>query len=621
MRISYSTLFRKSLPTALLLSLAVGASANAQIAKKGRGDAELSVAIHDKHDGSHFRELFIQEIINGKKEKKLRKLSFANGSAPAGLKSGDRVRLRNAKVDKKTGNVRVGAGSGDFELLSSAAPVATEGLRSVLVLKVNTTNGSPGCSLSQLNDVMTVASNVTKESSYNKLYYSPIQTGEVSINYDATSCDYNQVTSLANSAYGSTINNFNHVVYVFAGNCSSIAWAFFNSNRAYVRADYCGGAAVSDLYVHELGHNLGMHHASTDGNNDGIVDNEYGDMSCQMGYSGVGARHFNGAHTAQLGWANAINATSGTYTLNALEASDTNSVLKVTPSSGAPYYVSYRAPIGNYSYNLPGGDHYRAEVVRYAGGTNKTLKITTLGNGQSFTDAVSGVTITQVSSNSSSANIQISQACTANAPSITLSPSIGLSGGGAVSYTATVKNNDGSGCASSSTINLAFASVVPGALSGSLDSSSINLAPGAQAQTILTVAAGSAVASGDNAFSLVASAAGHPSGSVTGTFRYDNVAPSVPSNFTASGKKQAQKYNVTLKWGASSDNSGGISYLVFRKAPNSSTFSQIVEVNVLTFKDVLTSANPNGQYSYYVVAKDSVGNLSGQSVIKTVTKN
>ncbi len=31
---------------------------------------------------------------------------------------------------------------------------------------------------------------------------------------------------------------------------------------------------------HELGHNVGMNHASTDPNNDGVIDAEYGDDSC-----------------------------------------------------------------------------------------------------------------------------------------------------------------------------------------------------------------------------------------------------------------------------------------------------------------------------------------------------
>jgi hypothetical protein len=39
------------------------------------------------------------------------------------------------------------------------------------------------------------------------------------------------------------------------------------------------------VIAHELGHNLGLHHASTDLNNDGIIDNEYGDFSSVMSNS------------------------------------------------------------------------------------------------------------------------------------------------------------------------------------------------------------------------------------------------------------------------------------------------------------------------------------------------
>jgi hypothetical protein len=38
----------------------------------------------------------------------------------------------------------------------------------------------------------------------------------------------------------------------------------------------------SRTWIHELGHSLGMNHAGTDTNNDGVMEQEYGDDSCYM---------------------------------------------------------------------------------------------------------------------------------------------------------------------------------------------------------------------------------------------------------------------------------------------------------------------------------------------------
>src|SRR5262249_50236521 len=64
-------------------------------------------------------------------------------------------------------------------------------------------------------------------------------------------------------------------------------------NDCYVWQRNC---SWPDLYIHELGHNLGLHHARVDSDNNGTPESEYGDASCPMGYSGIGFRHFNALH-------------------------------------------------------------------------------------------------------------------------------------------------------------------------------------------------------------------------------------------------------------------------------------------------------------------------------------
>jgi hypothetical protein len=67
------------------------------------------------------------------------------------------------------------------------------------------------------------------------------------------------------------------------------------------------------VYAHELGHTLGVDHAST-------PSGDYGDGSDVMGH---GFFQFNGPHRAQLGWlpADSVLAVtrSGTYRIGVLE--------------------------------------------------------------------------------------------------------------------------------------------------------------------------------------------------------------------------------------------------------------------------------------------------------------
>ena len=55
-----------------------------------------------------------------------------------------------------------------------------------------------------------------------------------------------------------------------------------------------------EVYVHELGHNFGFTHSSTDTNN-GVVDYEYGDNTCYMGNT-TGWKRYNALHRWSNGW-------------------------------------------------------------------------------------------------------------------------------------------------------------------------------------------------------------------------------------------------------------------------------------------------------------------------------
>ena len=110
-------------------------------------------------------------------------------------------------------------------------------------------------------------------------------------------------------------------------------------------------------FAHELGHNIGWHHAATDPDNDGTKNVEYGDTSDLMGYC-CSKRKFNSVHVDQVGWFDRsdlldkiVDVTdAGQYTLSPLGTDPATSsdpqILRITPSTGRPYYLSYRQRTG-----------------------------------------------------------------------------------------------------------------------------------------------------------------------------------------------------------------------------------------------------------------------------------
>ena len=155
------------------------------------------------------------------------------------------------------------------------------------------------------------------------------------------------------AATGVMLGNYQHRVYVLPTNvgCSWAGLAYVgcgNSCQAWVKA-YSGQACgYNDAYAHELGHNLGMWHASTDTNNDGTLDCEYCDTSDFMGYAMANLRTQNGPHKVQMGWASGARVVDGSsrrhfYRVVArASAAGTPQVVKVRPNSGDPYYLSLR---------------------------------------------------------------------------------------------------------------------------------------------------------------------------------------------------------------------------------------------------------------------------------------
>jgi len=91
----------------------------------------------------------------------------------------------------------------------------------------------------------------------------------------------------------------------------------------------------------------------------------------------------------------------------------------------------------------------------------------------------------------------------------------------------------------------------------------------------------------------------------------DSQAPTAPANLQATAVNSKQ---INLTWTASTDNVGVAAYDIYR-AVGSGTPIKVGSVSTLTYGD--TGLTANTKYSYYVVARDAAGNISGPSATVT----
>jgi hypothetical protein len=455
-----------------------------------------------------------------------------------------------------------------------------------------------------------------REMSANNVSFTGDVFGPYTIAYGTSGqCDYNGWAAAAEAAAqadGVNLGAYANRVYVFPSS-NPCAWAGLgtiggNPGRAWVAV-----CTAPDVYAHELGHNLTMHHASTDSNNDGISDCEYCDDSDVMGYAGYGLRQINGAHRDQMGWLPTgkilnVNSTA-TYNIAPLETSSESTpypqLLKIPkPNTSEYYYLSYRRKLG-FDTNMQNAYADRANVHRYRGSSAiQTFLVSTLPDNGTFNDSTTGVTVTQLGHNNDYATLYVSFGCSAVMPNATLLP-VTQSGAPQVTrnYSVTVTNRDGINCGNSTFQLLATA---PNGWSAVLQPSSLTLGPGTGGAATVSFTPPAGATNGTYSIGLSISDnfnSGH-NRSVTGSYVIsvsDTNAPSPPSNLVAHSKHGKAK----LRWSRSRDNVRIATYSVWRDGV------QIGETHGTRFSDV--NVNDGEVHTYYVRAEDVAGNLSPAS--------
>ena len=404
---------------------------------------------------------------------------------------------------------------------SAAATLAnTTGEHKVLVILVNFQDDqSQPYTVAEAQDAaFNTTSNYYRENSYGQTWLTGDVYGWYTIPVSSTTCDTTAIANYAQQAAvnaGAKLSAYQHIVYAFPANACTF------SGRGSIGGSpsqaWINGWFELGVLGHELGHNFGLNHSrSMDCGTVAIggtctVD-EYGDDLDLMG--GSSTAHFNSYQKERLGWLNSgisppiqTVTASGTYFIDAYENNGTSpKALKVLksydPTTGTHtwYYIEIRTPTGFDTTTLPDPTLLNGVAIHTGSDTNPQdiylLDMTpataswydaALMPGQSFSDLAAGVGITTVSAGSSGAWVQISvngQPCSHVNPTLSVSPSRSgwLVSGASYTYAASITNNDAAGC-SAADFNVR-ASVPSG---WSVNSATLNLAPGATTSVPITV--------------------------------------------------------------------------------------------------------------------------------------
>ena len=416
-------------------------------------------------------------------------------------------------------------GNGGATTAAAAAPPILEntfGEQRSLVILVNFQDDpqEPWTPETVQQHVFTDASDYFYEVSFQQTWLSGDVTDWVTIPLDTSVCDITSLAELADAAAEADqhdLSLYSRFLYFFPE--LPCGWSGAASIGGTPSKTWING--VMDLRVtgHEIGHNLGLYHASglECGEavlSDDCINREYADPLDIMGQR---VSHFNPFHKERLGWLTANDITTvvdgGSYSLTPYETTPdgTNRALKIQRSVDAAtgarswYYLEFRQPIGVDSWFLGNSNFDSGIIVRLGNesdpGSSDFLDMTpnsqstkdwfdgALEAGQSYSDADAGITIATDWVDPAGASVSVTLAtapCVAADPQLSATPaeSPWVAPGTPVVYSVTVTNQDSSAC---QTASFDLSSNAPAGWTATFDAASLTLDPGASASADLTV--------------------------------------------------------------------------------------------------------------------------------------
>jgi hypothetical protein len=429
-------------------------------------------------------------------------------------------------------------------------------------------------------------------------YWGEVSNGVMSITGDVfgyytlavprSTCDYSGWMSAAKSAAtaaGIVLADYTNVMLVLPR--QSVCW-WGGLGNVGGRNTWINGLLTVHVTSHELGHNFGVHHASALDCTDqaGVrvsmsytcTATEYGDPYDVMGH---GTRHTSNWHRRQLGFLGTSDqitiTTSGSYRMATVEVSGgVPRVLRAQRPQGDFLYLEWRQPYGRFDAFLATSPAVKGVIIRIASGTARgrsRLIDTTPGTtswvdaplmtGRTFMDPTSGISITTTAVDATGATVQVIYGAVMPPPTPTPTPT-----------------------------------PVPTATAPTPTATPIGtpIATPTQAPT--------AMPSPSPTPTPVPTATASPTPSPTPTPVPDTLVPTTPGALVAT----VTKNKASLSWVPSTDNSGHVSYQVFRDGVHVATSSSSA---------VMVTVRP-GSHTFVVRAIDPSGNRSAVSAPATV---
>jgi hypothetical protein len=539
------------------------------------------------------------------------------GGTPGELRSGARVTARG-RVHESTLYVAASDGTGmTIQGAMTTVSQTTTGHRTIVIV-ANFRDANVTCSVQSITDMMFTDPNgrsvaaLYRECSLGQVMLSGDVVGPYALDVSSTDpCNFNAWSVSADAqatAAGVDLSSYQHKFYVFpVSQCGAAGYGTIGGNPSGAWVFQCG---IRGVYAHELGHNLGMDHAST-------PTSEYDDTTDPMAISSGMLPGLNAPHRHQLGWHGTTGVRvveqEGLYDVAPLALDPTVAtapqILMIRkPDTNEYYYLSYRWPMG-FDASIDGTFFYKLSVHRYRGdgSTARTYRLAGLADGQTWNDSDNGISVTMVSHGATHATASIAFACAAATPSLSFAPqSQSGSAGSSRSFAVAVSNRDGAGCPTSA---FALNNVVPAGWTGAVSPSSVAVAPGATAQATLTVTSAQAAAAGSYAVVLNLADGVEPAHTSTASATFavtptaDTTSPTAPASLAASPIQKLKQ--IRLSWGASSDNVGVAGYRVWKDG------AVVASTAGTSWSD---AAVISGQtYTYAVEAYDAAGNRSALS--------
>ncbi|HUG28913.1 MAG TPA: fibronectin type III domain-containing protein [Candidatus Limnocylindria bacterium] len=435
------------------------------------------------------------------------------------------------------------------------------------------------------------------------------------IPHNSGTCDYRLWADAAKAglaARGIDLSTYTNFMFMFPPT-SSCSWRGLAQLPGPVA--WINGSPYLRVAAHELGHNLGVHHASSlrckkNGVRVALSSNctrsEYGDPFTTMG--GAMTRHVHNLELIQIGYLPTSAArtvvTSGTYTLKHASATSGTRIISIPRGNGTFLYLEYRRPYGthfdDFSYRDPA---VRGVTLRLAAGwtqITQTQLIDTRPRTTTFADAplrldhgfrdyVSGVKVRVTSIGKYAAKVAITMPSDAIAPTAVSS------------FTATAT--------STSAINLKWGP--------STDNRAVTGYRIWRDGVLLTTAAATATSLTDSGLApstryyytiKAIDGAGNLSAAVSApaTTSAADSPPTAPGNATVT----VTDTTARLTWSAASDNLGVTGYRVWRNGALLGTTTSREWNN--------SNLTPETAYSWTIRAVDTAGQ-TGPAVTVTAT--